>query len=100
MSLYDQIPEVMERFDFQKVHRVMEFLDWRWTSYGAVPPLSALESTAYQLLNDAVREYLADPHPSGMSVSTGGFTAEVITYRSGAEKIQLTFYVDSIAAMG
>ena len=63
-----KIQNIMEDFDFQKVHAVMEQLDWKWamTKYG-VPTLDELKSEAKRLLIDACVERTC--------VSTGGFRA-------------------------
>ena len=92
------IPELMERFDFKKVHSVMKFLNWRWVStkegYG-VPCVEELRSTAEDLLYRAVHEYERAGQPeTGMTVATGGFQAVVETFKSGPPKLQLLFYVD------
>lgn len=98
MSLYSKIDEVMERFDFDKVHRVMEFLKWTWVN--GTPTVSELRSTALQCLDTAVLEYDKQGCPrSGMNVSTGGFEATVRVFASGREEVQLVFYVDRASSL-
>lgn len=38
-TLEQHIEEVMDWFDFEKVHRVMTMLDWKWASIDAVPDI-------------------------------------------------------------
>jgi hypothetical protein len=74
MKIYEeQIEEIMDEFDFEQVHKVMKFLDWRWledvNSEGGVPSISDLRKSSRKLLKEA----------SGMKnvkISTGGFLAE------------------------
>lgn len=63
----EQIEEIMDEFDFDKVQRVMKFLDWKW--FGAedgIPRVAELRREARRLLNGVQnRSYIA----------TGGFVA-------------------------
>ena len=63
-----KIHDILEDFNFQKVHDVMKQLDWKWamTRYG-VPTLDELKSEAKRLLIDACVEKTC--------VATGGFRA-------------------------
>lgn len=63
-----KIQDILEDFNFQKVHDVMKQLDWKWamTKYG-VPTLDELKSEAKRLLIDACVEKTC--------VATGGFRA-------------------------
>jgi hypothetical protein len=97
-SLYARIPEVMERFDFEKVQRTMEFLNWKWANTSAgnsTPTVEELESEAYRQLHEVIRIYEERGRPvSGMNVASGGFEARVDVYSSGNSALQLLFYVD------
>ncbi len=100
-ELHRLIPDLLNRFDFAKVHRVMVFLNWRWanTEVGyAVPTQTELESLGTELLYRAVHEYMRAGQPqTGMTVATGGFQAVVETFREGPPKLQLLFYVDEVS---
>ena len=99
MSLRDSISTIMERFDFEQVHHVMKFLNWRWAGVG-IPEVFQLEAQAIQLLEWAVKEYEEQGYPlSGMNVSTGGFVAEVVTFAKVQPRLQLTFYVDQVSTI-
>lgn len=63
-----KIQDIMEDFDFQKVHDVMEKLDWKWAmSKNGVPTIDEMKHEAKRLLIDACIERTC--------VSTGGFRA-------------------------
>lgn len=97
--MYANIAAILRDFDFVKVHKVMTFLDWRWAAQGRVPTIEELESAAYKLLHESIRLFDESGQPqSGMSVSTGGFSADVVVFSSGDKRLQLLFYVDSVSA--
>jgi hypothetical protein len=64
------LKEVMDNFDFKKVHKVMQILNWTWGSYGKekVPSITELKKTAKKLLKQAEKN-------SYGNVGTGGFHA-------------------------
>lgn len=51
------IKEVLSNFDFEKVHKVMTFLDWTWR-YDRVPDVLELRHTAERLLKEACAKCL------------------------------------------
>lgn len=61
----DVIDNILDEFDFEQVHKVMVFLEWKWAGEG-VPTISTLRKRAREMLN-----YAAD-HAVGTS-GTGGF---------------------------
>lgn len=63
-----KIRDIMENFDFKKVHTIMEQLGWKWAScrFG-VPTMEELKGEAKRLLTEAC---VAKTH-----ISTGGFRA-------------------------
>lgn len=63
------IDEVMREFNFERVSKTMQSLDWRWsiTSGGRIPSLVEIRTLARQLLLDAIER-------KGLA-STGGFEA-------------------------
>ena len=67
-----KIASVMENFDFYKVHKVMELLQWVWISCGedgnaAVPTVGQMKAEAKRLLIEAAYEKT--------NISCGGFNA-------------------------
>ena len=63
-----KIKDIMEHFDFKKMHDVMNFLDWKWVKakYGT-PTIDELKIEAKRLLIDACIERTC--------IATGGFRA-------------------------
>lgn len=69
------VTEVMEYFDFERVHRVMMNLDWKWdigNGEMTVPSTYRLTKCAERLLRDAA-QYYGDQ--DFYSCGTGGFMA-------------------------
>lgn len=79
-----RIAEIMERFDFQRVHRAMTALDWEWiTRHGRrVPSIVELQETAQGLLREVA-------NGNTDQTSTGGLQARVSRYRCGGEDLTL-----------
>jgi hypothetical protein len=60
------LDEILDEFDFEKVHKAMVALNWKWVD--GVPTIGDLRRTARELLNDLVRGELR-------GVGTGGLCA-------------------------
>lgn len=72
ISKQDLIDEILDQFNFERVHKVMEALNWWW--YGeenGVPNIAALRKKARELLKDC-----ADSPRKNYYCSIGGFAAE------------------------
>lgn len=77
MTNEEAIEEIMDEFDFHKVRKVMEFLDWKWSAddegnFSDVPSGARLRKMARSLLKEAAR--LGVQH-GGYHISSGGFRA-------------------------
>lgn len=70
MNKEDQIEEILDYFDFEKVAKVMEHLNWQWFTLGEVPGTGPLRRRARQLLREAARQ-LPD-----ITVESGGLRAK------------------------
>jgi hypothetical protein len=70
---------VCDNFDFEKVHGVMELLDWKWcTKTGfKVPSVSQMVILCHKLFEDCYKELEQRSYP--IETSTGGFTVSVDT---------------------
>lgn len=69
-AVEEQIDDIMDNFEFNKVRKVMEFLDWKLWFDGEenrVPEASELRKLA--------REYLRYVAKHGGTTGSGGFTA-------------------------
>ena len=81
------IDDIMDSFDFAKVHRVMKFLNWTWA--GDLEPPDEFELRRY------ARKLLKESLDKQVSITTAGFK---VTYRGRDDidhiYLDLTFYVD------
>lgn len=71
------VTSVMEEFDFDKVHDVMVFLDWRWSienGESTVPSSYRLMKMADRLLRDCAKYYGDEQFCTS---SSGGFMASL-----------------------
>ncbi len=84
---------IMDNFDFAKVCRVMQYLDWRWGD-GLVPTVERLQQVALGLLTD-VRSQLE--HHSNYQECTGGLLA-IGYWSSGAPRLELQFVLCSLCS--
>ena len=62
-----QIDEIMDWFDFDKVHEVMTLLNWEWASAKGIPSIQEIRAGARARLREAADRGFC---------STGGFTAQ------------------------
>lgn len=96
MSLHDAVPIILNRFDFDKVQKVMTFLNWRWQGAAQSPTEMELIDCARDLLHTCVALFEKQGCPvHGMFTATGGFEAVIHTFAKGPPKLELLFYVDS-----
>jgi hypothetical protein len=72
------IKNIMNEFDFDKVERAMEALDWKWR--GETPTIYDLREEAERLLRGAAQSRLGDfkneHHDVAIINGTGGFEAK------------------------
>lgn len=77
------VDEVLDEFDFEKVHRTMKALEWTWHDTDGVPTIGDLRRQARELLQDLLKH-------NHHCVGTGGLFA----YRM-ADTVGLRFEVTS-----
>lgn len=96
-AINEAIGQIMQNFDFDKVHRVMEFLDWKLANQDEVPTVSNLRDIASELLY-----YVAENKCSELSC---GFAVDIdkdnfLTFDHATQKyhcqIRLRFVVESL----
>ena len=78
------VNEIMDWFDFAKVAKVMEALDWKWANERPSEP--EIRARARELIEDAVK--------NKRGIASGGFFAKY-QEEEGEEFIELSFVVDS-----
>lgn len=80
-KLQSLIDEIMDNFDFHKVHKVMKFLNWRWAfAEEGVPEICELKDTARRLLNECLYNLIKHGEDS-WSIATGGFYVRATNYK-------------------
>lgn len=67
----NKLEEIIDNFDFDRVHKVMEFLNWNWVSCDGVPTIGKLVTTVQKEFRRAFEEVLQSKE--GLKMSTGGF---------------------------
>ena len=87
MTEEEIIEDILDEFDFQKVHKAMELLEWKWGMPPAYPSIGELRKTARSLLKCLI------PHEAG-STATGGFHADKRTI-DGDPFYKLSFVLTS-----
>jgi hypothetical protein len=65
--------QALNRFDFSKVWRVMNFLDWQWFDAGGVPTQDRAIVMVRGLFESALELYLTDEDCSRSVTGSGGF---------------------------
>jgi hypothetical protein len=72
------IDKILDEFNFAKVRKAMEALDWKWAGVG-IPTIDDLRNEAHRLLRGAANarlyEFKDDHWLEGIQNSTGGFQA-------------------------
>jgi len=79
--------EILQQFDFVKVYKVMDYLNWTWESHGDYAPTVG---EIYQLAESLIFELLNSEEAT--SIATGGFRV----YKEDEGLIALTFELDSV----
>ena len=68
----ETIENILDEYDFHRVHKVMEALEWHWCSADdGIPSIGELRRQARRLLEDVYR-YEDSPY---MVMGSGGFEA-------------------------
>jgi len=74
-SQQDKIEEIMDEFNFHRVHLVMEHLEWKWFDANGVPSHGDIRRAARGLLNSlALRPTKSGPWEH--ETMTGGLSAK------------------------
>lgn len=90
------IADVMEHFDFDKVRKVMLYLDWKWDigeGEMTVPSTYRLAKKAESLLRRVATSYDSEDESKPRVCSCGGFIAEMVN-----GTLSLTFTLEEMSA--
>lgn len=92
----DEIDDIIDWFDFERVHEVMVFLDWKWGEPGEIPETPELRKRARQILRETCESLLKSELLSTF-METGGFrvTVDRDTVDSSEIYIRLSFELSS-----
>jgi hypothetical protein len=73
----EMIDDIMDEFDFAKVHMTMDYLGWKWV--GQAVDIDMLRKEAHRLLKGAAQarlgEFIDEHWEQGILNGTGGFQA-------------------------
>jgi hypothetical protein len=83
-TLEQHVDEVMDWFDFNKVKKVMDFLDWKWTMDcgSAVPEIADMRKLVRKYMRDLYQKYSKEEKIVA-GTGSGGFYVE---YRKGIDE--------------
>lgn len=89
---YELIMDCLDEFNFEKVHKVMFMLDWRYSDSKDVPTVEYLRKNARKYLIEVVRECLDHRE---YTIGTGGFRYEGRMYGANNLYIRMAFEIES-----
>jgi hypothetical protein len=73
------IANILNEFDFERVHKVMVVLRWKWIGAGRVPSIEELKLSARQRIDDAIKGCLKyGSQNEEYWVTSGGLRATVL----------------------
>ena len=84
---HNQCEEIIENFNWDKVHKVMQHLNWEWGFNPKVPTLDEVKDKARELLKVCFDRCETD---SKYTTGTGGLEATVIS-ENGLKTAELKF---------
>jgi hypothetical protein len=73
VDLLNQLNDLIDRFDFDKVSKTMAALDWDW--FDGRPTVSRMKDTVAQIGDVAIDEYMK--YNEDTFVATGGFKVSI-----------------------
>lgn len=93
---YDLIMDCLDEFDFDRVHKVMFFLDWKYSDSNDVPTVQELRKNARKYLQEVLigaieRKNVGDEYIT----ATGGFRYEAKLYPDDYVWLRMAFEIES-----
>jgi len=83
----EQEAELLDGFNWKRVHAVLKLLNWKW-SFGGVPDINAMKNAAHDLVG------IINKQTAAASASKGGFKVWIDENEDNAE-IGLEFVLTS-----
>ena len=91
----NDINEILDNFSFEKVKKVMDFLNWEWFGSNGVPEIYELRQHARKLMNTAATECVKSQQQDYFT-ECGGFRVEANKYEGNAKVyLRLSFNLES-----
>jgi hypothetical protein len=90
---YETIMDCLDEFDFYRVHKIMTFLDWKYSDDKNVPTIETLRKNARKYLMEATKEALQKD--CEFVCGTGGFRYEAKLYEHGYLWLRMAFEIES-----
>ena len=90
---YETIMDCLDEFDFDRVHKVMTVLDWKYSDDKEVPSVEYLRKNARKYLMEVAKEALESK--SEYITGTGGFRYEAKLYEDGYLWLRMAFEIES-----
>ena len=88
---YETIMDCLDEFDFDRVHKVMTFLDWKYSDSTEVPSVEYLRKNARKYLMEVAKQALETK--SENICATGGFRYEAKLYEDGYLWLRMAFEI-------
>ena len=85
----EMIDNIMDNFNFNRVAKCMEVLEWKWHDVEGIPQEPDIRKLARKLLNAVKEEFTSDRY----SFSTGGFVVTVWYEAGNLDAMELSFVV-------
>lgn len=97
MTKEEQINNIMDCFDFDKVHKAMVALDWKWGMHGGfhIPAQRELRKRAREILRETFDKLEEAEDSRSFTIETGGFEARATSYDNEDIKLELRFSVST-----
>lgn len=87
----EDIDYILDNFDFEKVKKIMDCLEWHWFSLDAIPSIGELRKCARGLLQDSL--FRGIESKKDVETSTGGFKAN---YYREEDLLELSFIIEEL----
>jgi hypothetical protein len=79
MIYIEEIEDILDEFDFEKVSKVMEALEWKWCDAAdGIPRIGELRKKARYLLKEVYQKAFAADLGVDYVLATGGFKARAV----------------------
>ncbi len=90
------IKHTLNSFDFERVKKVMEALEWKYSDINGVPDQYEICSTAKRICVDCIYDFFIKGCESEMHISTAGFDVAYYAPDDESEfgELQLKFVVE------